>query len=120
MNSQKTTLKEITLSKPQRQAIPFLEKNIEADVVKTTNLAEASYYMLKRPFLIVDYCLVKKARRKMLEVTIKDLSKKVLQERYKYFFRPDSLLPLIDFFGQYQYLEKMYCDLLSSKQGGRL
>jgi hypothetical protein len=107
-----------TLSKPQRQTIPFLEKTVEADVVKTTSLAEASYYMIKWSLLIVDYCLVKKAKRKMLEVTLKDLTKKILQESYEYFYSPDSLLPLTAFFEQYQYLEKMYCDLLSRKQGG--
>lgn len=100
------------LHEPEEKTITFMGKTATADVVVTTSLAEAAYY-LTGSIEVRSYSRVDEG---IYTVILEDEGGRVLRERYKAYRNNEYFPDIQDFFSWYRFLENQYRQALKSKE----
>jgi hypothetical protein len=108
---------DLLLQKPERKTVSLFNRSVEADVLTTTSLREASFYLSEDHLYITHDCrLVFIEGQKALEITLKDVAKKFLIKSYRAFHRKNYKVDIKEYFKQYRILEETYLRLTSNSE----
>lgn len=93
---------QIMLHEPEERDVPHFDRTIAADVVITTNRAEAAYYLTGSTGVVPWF----KAEGKHVTISLHDVSRKELRQKYKAYRNNEYFTDIQHFFNRYRYVQE--------------